>query len=74
MRFVDAGTETTGSVNFRCDMQLDPAKQHGKNTLAVVPPVQLLVYFGDSSDRSSFVIPVLVVDDIIDTGGTLAWC
>ena len=44
-RYTDAGTETTGSVNFRCDMQTDPAKRH-----------------------------VLVVDDIIDTGGTLAWC
>jgi hypoxanthine phosphoribosyltransferase len=39
------GTETTGSVNFRCDMMIDPRGKH-----------------------------VLVVDDIIDTGGTLAWC
>eukprot|EP00501_MAST-03F_sp_TOSAG23-6_P001427 GSMAST32.ASY1.ANO1.1483.1 assembled CDS len=40
-----AGTESTGELNFRCDMQLNPEGQH-----------------------------VLVVDDILDTGGTLLWC
>jgi hypoxanthine phosphoribosyltransferase len=39
-----AGTETSGSIDFRHDMETDPAGQH-----------------------------CLIVDDIVDTGGTLEW-